>query len=55
VIGCALAVLPTLIERLRSTADALNVQDSSPMYGVATLVLVAGVLIWSGRNGALSP
>ena len=52
-IGCAVAVLPPLVERLQPTVDALNVPTGASVYGLAGLALVAGALIWSVWNGPL--
>jgi anti-sigma factor RsiW len=51
--GCALAVLPALIDRLRPALAALDAQSGALVAGTAALAIVAGALGWSFGAGAL--
>lgn len=51
--GCALAVLPTLIERARPMASALQPQSATVVVGLIASAIAAAALAWSFGNGVL--
>jgi hypothetical protein len=53
VTGCALAVMPPLVERIRPALAALDAQTGALLAGAASLAIVAGALAWSFVGGAL--
>ncbi len=48
--GCALAVLPSLVEQLR---PALDGQTGSLVFQLATTAITVAAIAWSFRNGIL--
>ena len=49
-IGCALAIVPVLIEHLR---PALNTQTDSAAFQIAAAAITVAALAWSFGNGVL--